>query len=98
MNHPTESAISSKQTTSYRSPHSRSRELYRRAAGVMPGGNTRHSIAMAPYPIYAASGAGCRVTDVDGDERIDFLNNYTSLILGHADPIVTAAVERRVAL
>ena len=99
MDHPlAQSAISDKQTVSYRSPHSRSRELYRRAAGVMPGGNTRHSIAMAPYPIYAASGAGCRVTDVDGDERIDFLNNYTSLVLGHADPIVTAAVERRVAL
>lgn len=64
----------------------------------MPGGNTRHSIALAPYPIYAASGSGCRITDVDGDERIDFLNNYTSLILGHADPRVTEAVQRRVAL
>ena len=63
----------------------------------MPGGNTRHSIAMAPYPIYAVSGSGCRVRDVEGDERIDFLNNYTSLILGHADPRVTAAVETRVA-
>ena len=86
------------QATSYRSAHSRSRELYQRASAVMPGGNTRHSIAMAPYPIYAASGSGCRVTDVDGDERIDFLNNYTSLILGHADPRVTARVKRRVAL
>ena len=64
----------------------------------MPGGNTRHSIALAPYPIYARSGIGCRVTDVEGDERIDFLNNYTSLILGHADPQVTSAVTRRVSL
>ena len=64
----------------------------------MPGGNTRHSIALAPYPIYAASGCGCRVTDAEGDQRIDFLNNYTSLILGHAEPKVTAAVQRRVAL
>jgi glutamate-1-semialdehyde 2,1-aminomutase len=63
----------------------------------MPGGNTRHSIALAPYPIYACSGSGCLVTDVEGDQRIDFLNNYTSLILGHADPRVTAAVHRRVA-
>jgi len=74
-----------------------SRELYERASRVMPGGNTRHSIALAPYPIYAQSGRGCRVTDVEGDERIDFLNNYTSLVLGHADPQVTAAVQRRVA-
>src|ERR1700693_6267456 len=98
MNHPPESAISAKQATSYRSAQSRSRELYKRASVVMPGGNTRHSIAMAPYPIYAASGNGWRITDVDGDKRIDFLNNYTSLILGHADPQVTAAVQRRVAL
>src|ERR1700722_18551757 len=64
----------------------------------MPGGNTRHSIALVPYPIYAASGSGCRVTDVEGDQRIDFLNNYPSLILGHANPEVTAAVQQRVAL
>jgi glutamate-1-semialdehyde 2,1-aminomutase len=92
------SVLSARQTIAYRSAHSRSRELYQRASVVMPGGNTRHSIAMAPYPIYAASGSGCRITDVDGDERIDFLNNYTSLILGHADPHVTDAVQRRVAL
>jgi glutamate-1-semialdehyde 2,1-aminomutase len=85
-------------TAAYRSDRALSRELYDRSSQVMPGGNTRHSIALAPYPIYAASGCGCRVTDVDGDQRIDFLNNYTSLILGHADPKVTAAVQRRVAL
>jgi glutamate-1-semialdehyde 2,1-aminomutase len=83
---------------SYSAASARSRELYERACRVMPGGNTRHSIALAPYPVYAKSGAGCRVTDVEGEERIDFLNNYTSLILGHADPQVTRAVERRVAL
>jgi len=74
-----------------------SRELYARASKVMPGGNTRHSVALAPYPIYAHSGSGCRITDVEGEERIDFLNNYTSLILGHANPGVTAAVQQRVA-
>src|SRR5579864_818597 len=82
----------------YCSERALSRHLYDRASRVMPGGNTRHSIALAPYPIYALSGSGCRVTDVEGDQRVDFLNNYTSLILGHADPIVTAAVQRRVAL
>jgi glutamate-1-semialdehyde 2,1-aminomutase len=64
----------------------------------MPGGNTRHSIVLAPYPIYVTSGKGCCVTDVEGEERIDFLNNFTSLILGHADRRVTAAVQQRAAL
>jgi len=82
----------------YKAPGAASRELYERASRVMPGGNTRHSVALAPYPIYARSGSGCRITDVEGEERVDFLNNYTSLILGHAHPRVTEAVERRVAL
>lgn len=62
----------------------------------MPGGNSRHSIALMPYPIYAKSGKGCRIIDVEGEERIDFLNNFTSLILGHADPHVTQAVHERI--
>jgi glutamate-1-semialdehyde 2,1-aminomutase len=82
----------------YREPGAVSRQLYERALRVMPGGNTRHSVALAPYPIYARSGSGCRITDVEGEERVDFLNNYTSLILGHAHPLVTEAVQRRAAL
>ena len=34
--------------------------------------------------------------DIDGNERIDFINNYTSLILGHAHPVVVEAVQRQV--
>ena len=64
----------------------------------MPGGNSRHSTVLSPYPIYVSHGHGCRVTDLEGEERIDFLNNYTSLILGHADRLVTQAVQRRMAL
>ena len=82
----------------YRNRDALSRQLYERASRVMPGGNTRHSLALAPYPIYARSGSGCRITDVEGEERVDFLNNYTSLILGHAHPQVTPAVERRATL
>ena len=71
---------------------SKSKQLYDRAISVMPGGNSRHTIVMDPYPAYAQSGQGCRVTDVEGQERIDFINNYTALIRGHSDPDVTAVV------
>ncbi|MEO8501230.1 MAG: aspartate aminotransferase family protein [Vicinamibacteria bacterium] len=83
---------------SYRREAARSAALFERALRVMPGGNTRHSVALSPYPVYLASGKGCRVRDVEGEERIDFLNNFTSLILGHADPQVTAAAQARMAL
>lgn len=71
---------------------SQSEALYERAKRVMPGGNTRTTVFQEPYPTYALRGAGERVVDVDGVERVDFLNNYTSLIHGHADPDVISAV------
>jgi glutamate-1-semialdehyde 2,1-aminomutase len=71
---------------------SRSAELWARARAVMPGGNSRTTVFTAPYPTYAASAAGCSVTDVDGHTRLDFVNNYTSLIHGHAHPRITEAV------
>jgi glutamate-1-semialdehyde 2,1-aminomutase len=63
----------------------------------MPGGNTRTTVYMAPYPPYAAFGQGCWITDVEGDRRLDCLNNYTALIHGHAHPTIVEAATRRLA-
>ena len=43
-------------------------------------------------PIFIASGAGPLITDVDGNEYIDWVCSWGPLILGHADPEVIAAV------
>jgi len=72
-----------------------SRALWERALGSLPGGNTRTTIFHDPYPVYLVRGEGCRVTDVDGVERIDFINNFTSLVLGHCHPHVVEAVQRQ---
>ena len=88
-------AQSSRETIGYRSEGSRSKQLYERALQFMPGGNGRHSITLSPYPIYVRSGKGCRVVDVEGDERIDFINNMTQAILGHANPQVMEAVRKQ---
>ncbi len=74
----------------------RSRRLYERAIKVMPGGTTRTSVYFLPYPPYVIKGRGCRVWDADGHRRIDFVNNYTALILGHAHPQVLRAVREAV--
>ncbi len=71
---------------------SRSAELYERALRVLPGGVSRNTVLRSPHPAYAASASGCRVTDIDGVERIDFANNMASLIHGHAHPGIVAAV------
>lgn len=71
-----------------------SRELHERACESMPGGNTRGVVFHEPYPAYVADADGCRLVDVDGNEYLDLLNNYTSLIHGHTPEAVTeSAVE-----
>jgi glutamate-1-semialdehyde 2,1-aminomutase len=44
-----------------------SRRMFERARKVMPGGNTRTTVFIDPFPVYAARGKGCRVWDVDGN-------------------------------
>ena len=85
------------ETRRWAAPGSKSAELFARAQGVMPGGNTRTTVYMAPYPPYAAFGEGCWITDVEGDRRLDCLNNYTALIHGHAHPALVEAATRRLA-
>jgi len=70
----------------------RSHTLYQRARAVMPGGNSRITVFSRPWPLYALTGRGARITDVEGVERIDFLNNNTTLIHGHAHPEILAAI------
>ena len=78
--------------TTHSAQASRSAELFERAQRVMPGGVSRNTVLRSPHPAYAAFGKGCRITDLDGVERIDFSNNMCSLIHGHADPDVVRVV------
>jgi glutamate-1-semialdehyde 2,1-aminomutase len=77
---------------------SRSFALSERAKQSLPGGNTRTTVYMKPYPIYAARGLGCHVWDVDGTERIDCINNFTAAIHGHAHPSVIRAAHEQLKL
>jgi glutamate-1-semialdehyde 2,1-aminomutase len=74
-----------------------SRALAQRARHVFPGGDTRASAHYGPYPLVVDSAAGCRLTDVDGNVLLDFMNNFTSLIHGHAHPDVVRAVQEQAA-
>ncbi len=89
------SAVAERILAIYRERTKRSRELFERAGQTLEGGTTRTSVFFAPYPCYTAEGHGCRFTDLDGNVRIDFLNNYTSLLHGHAYPPIVEAVARQ---
>src|SRR2546428_11215689 len=81
----------------YRRTTPSSRKLHERAVNAMPGGTTRTTTYFDPYPLYIERGEGCRIWDADGTERIDFLGNYTAMILGHAHPKVVEAIRRQAA-
>src|SRR5215217_3902553 len=73
----------------------RSAELHRRAARVMPGGVNSPVRAMRQIgrePIFVERGEGCELVDVDGNRYVDWVGSWGPLILGHADPEVVAAV------
>jgi glutamate-1-semialdehyde 2,1-aminomutase len=72
--------------------------FYQRSSKYLPGGTTRTLSFFSPYPLFIQKGSGCKIFDVDGNARIDFFNNATSLILGHANPAVVKAVRERVKL
>src|SRR5260221_8309982 len=76
----------------YRKRTRRSAALHQEALSLLPGGVSRSVTFYAPYPTYMAEGCGCRVTDVDGNEYLDHLNNYGSMIHGHAHPAITRAI------
>jgi glutamate-1-semialdehyde 2,1-aminomutase len=81
----------------YRRRTQKSQATLATAKKYMPGGDTRSSIWFQPYPIWVDRAKGCRFTDVDGHEYIDFHNCYTTMILGHANPKVVAAVREQAA-
>ena len=77
---------------------------YARAKQLIPGGTqllSKRPEMFAPglWPAYAREAHGCEVIDLDGRRFIDMTTSgIGSCLLGYADPDVTAAVQRRIAL
>ena len=80
------------QLEEYQRQNPRSAARFAEAQQVLAGGNSRLTAYFAPYPFYVDQASECLLYDIDGNRRIDFYNNATSLILGHANPQVTAAL------
>ena len=85
-----------KEIASYSAANPISAGLHKKASKFMPGGDTRNSIYWDPFPIYITSGDGTTLTDADGNQRTDFVNNMTTLILGHRPPEVTSALAEQI--
>ena len=86
------SVLETEMLDDYRRRTPRSQACYQQASLVMPGGDTRTGTFHLPYPLFAGRGQGCRLWDADGNEYLDFLNNFSSLLHGHAHPEVHQAI------
>lgn len=76
--------------------HTGSEELFKRAKKHLPGGvnsPVRAFQAVGRTPRFIASAKGSRITDVDGNEMIDYVCSWGPGILGHAHPRVIEKVK-----
>jgi len=76
---------------------STSQKLFEEAQKYIPGGvnsPVRAWGAVGGDPLFIQRGKGCRITDADGREYIDYVGSWGPLIAGHAHPQVVGALER----
>lgn len=75
---------------------SKSQELFERAQSFIPGGvnsPARAFKSVGGTPVFFDKAKGSVITDVDGNEYIDFVGSWGPMIMGHAHPAVIKAVQ-----
>lgn len=82
---------------SARTPLRRGAELAARASRVMPAGVSSDARRGLPEPVYVDHALGAHLTDVDGNDYVDYVLGQGPMILGHSAPEVVEAVTRQVA-
>jgi glutamate-1-semialdehyde 2,1-aminomutase len=88
-------ALTERQRAILRERTAASGRMFERAAAVMPGGVPSSFQRSDPWPVYLERGRGARVWDVDGNEYLDFHNGFGVMCVGHANPVIAAAVKAR---
>jgi glutamate-1-semialdehyde 2,1-aminomutase len=89
--------IGEREEAAYRRRSTRSAGLMERARRAMPLGVASSFQTYDPYPLFMTDAHGSRITDVDGNEYIDFDMAFGVLAAGHSHPALAAALQQRVA-
>lgn len=77
--------------------YDKSKQAFKEAVNLMPGGvnsPVRAFKAVDMDPIFMASGKGAIITDIDGNDYIDYVLSWGPLIIGHTHPDVVAAIQK----
>src|SRR6266852_3452716 len=73
----------------------RSREIFERAEKILVGGvnsPVRAFRSVGGEPLIIERGSGARLYDADGNELLDYVCSWGAMLLGHANPAVSAAI------
>ena len=77
------------------SMQTKSEQLFAKAINLIPGGvnsPVRAFRGVGGTPRFIKSAKGAKISDVDGNEYIDYVGSWGPMILGHADDEVVAAL------
>jgi glutamate-1-semialdehyde 2,1-aminomutase len=78
----------------------RSAEIFRRSEKILVGGvdsPVRAFRAVGGSPLIIERAEGARLHDADGNEYLDYVSSWGAMILGHAHPSVTKAIQDQAA-
>jgi glutamate-1-semialdehyde 2,1-aminomutase len=89
--------IGEREEAAYRDRTPRSAALSARAKEALPLGVASSFQAYDPYPLFMTDAHGSRITDVDGNEYVDFDMAFGVLAAGHSHPILAEVLAHRVA-
>jgi len=76
----------------------KSQQLFNQAQQSIPGGvnsPVRAFKSVGGQPIFMKSASGAYLTDVDGNEYVDYINSWGPMILGHCHPEVVEAMAQK---
>ncbi|HEX7066109.1 MAG TPA: aspartate aminotransferase family protein [Bacillales bacterium] len=71
-------------------------QFMKEACTVMPGGVTANIKFFSPYPLVMKRADQAYLTDLDGNQYIDYLLSYSALILGHGHPKIAEAIQKQI--
>lgn len=80
----------------YQARTTASAAIHSRTQQVVPGGTSRQAGYWSPYPLAIDRGEGIYLWDIDGHRYLDLINNYTSMVHGHAYPPVLEATKQAI--
>ncbi len=80
----------------YREEFAGSAAMFQRSRQSIVGGITHDGRQIKPFPPYVARADGAYKWDVDGHKLIDYCIGHGSLILGHNDPDINAAMQAQI--